>query len=62
MCEAICVSNTGAAANSLLLERLGIEPGENTLRALRQEDRTRLYNARRKVSESYRKRREKLKF
>ena len=63
VCEAICVSNTGAAANSLLLERLArIEPGENTLRALRQEDRTRLYNASQKVSESYRKRRKKLKF
>ena len=62
VCEAICVSNTGAATSSLLLERLGIEPGENTLRALRQEDRARLYNATRKISEQYQKRRKRLKF
>ena len=62
VCEAICVSNTGAATSSLLVERLGIEPGENTLRALRQEDRARLYNATQKISEQYQKRIKRLKF
>ena len=62
VCEAICVSNTGAGSNLLLLEKFGIKPGENTLRALRQEDRARLHNASRKVSEKYRKGRKMLKF
>ena len=62
VCETICVSNTGAASNYMLFEKLGIEPGENTLRALRQEDRTRLQNASRKISEKYRVSRKRLKF
>ena len=32
ICEAICVLHTGAASSSFLFERLGIEPGDNTLR------------------------------
>ena len=62
VCETICVSNTGAASNYMLFERLGIEPGDNTLRALRQQDRARLQNASRKVSAKYRISRKKLKF
>eukprot|EP00794_Sanderia_malayensis_P019336 gene19336-21256_t len=61
-CETICVSNTGAASNYMLLEKLGIEPGENTLRSLRQEDNARVRNAGRKVSEKCRTSRKNLKF
>ena len=62
VCEAICVSNTGAASNCMLFERLGIEHGENTLWAMRQEDQARLQNASHKVSEKYRISRKRLKF
>ena len=62
VCEASCVSNAGAASNCMLFERLEIEHGENTLRAIRQEDQARLQNASRTVSEKYRISRKKLKF
>ncbi len=35
VCEVICVSNTGAGSKSVLMERLGIQPGRNTLGGLR---------------------------
>ena len=53
VCEAICVSNTGAGSNLLLLEKFCIKPGENALRALRQQDI--LHNACRKVLGKYKK-------
>ena len=52
VCETICVSNTGAAGNYMLFERLEIEPGDNTLRALRQQYRARLQNTSKRFLQS----------
>lgn len=62
VCETISISNTGAASKATVAEILGVEVGENMLRALRNEDITRLKNAARKISIKYRNRRKILKF
>lgn len=58
--ETVAVFNTGAASKAVLMEMCGVTPGVNMLRALRQQDKTRTYTSAKKVSEKYRKQRQKL--
>ena len=52
-CETVCTANTGAASKASILQRLGIEPGRNTVSLLRKEDWARLACASRKVTARY---------
>eukprot|EP00794_Sanderia_malayensis_P013660 gene13659-15089_t len=54
VCETICKWNTGASSKFVIMERLGVNVGRNTLLSLRQEDKNRLTNSARQISEKYR--------
>ncbi len=54
VCETICAWNTGASSKFVIMEKIGIEVGRNTLIALRQEDKNRLANSARQISAKYR--------
>ena len=60
--ETVCTANTGAASKASILQRLGIEPGRNTVSLLRKEDWARLACASRKVTARYRKQRKLKRF
>ena len=62
VCETICVANTGAACKAMMVQKMGISPGKNMYKALRDEDKGRVYAAARKTSNKYRRQRKKLKF
>jgi len=61
-CETFCTANTGAASKASILQRLGIEPGRNTVSLLRKEDWARLACASRKVTARYHKQRKLKRF
>ena len=62
VCETICDSNTGAGSKSVIMKRLGIEAGKNTLSGLWEEDAMSLKNAAKKIQAKYRNRRRRLRF
>ncbi|CAB3990356.1 Hypothetical predicted protein [Paramuricea clavata] len=59
-CETIAAFNTGAASKAVALDLCGVTPGVHTMKALKRQDDVRLKNAAKKVSEKYRKKRQKL--
>ena len=59
-CETIAAFNTGAASKAVALDLCGVTPGAQTMKALRKQDYVRIKNAAKKVSEKYRKKRQKL--
>jgi hypothetical protein len=59
-CETIAAFNTGAASKAVALDLCGVTPGMHTMRALRKQDDVRLKTAAKKVSDKYRKNRQKL--
>ena len=58
--QTIAAFNTGAASQAVALDLCGVSPGMNTKKALRKQDEQRLLTAAKKVSEKYRKQRQKL--
>ena len=60
VCRTVATFNTGAASNAVLMEMCKREPGRNTIKALRLQDKQRLRNAAQKVSLKYKDRRRKL--
>ena len=59
-CETIAAFNTGAASKAVVLDLCGVSPGAQTMSALSKQDDVRIKNAAKKVSEKYRKKRQKL--
>lgn len=59
-CETIAAFNTGAASKAVALDLCGVTPGAHTMKALSKQDDVRVKNAAKKVSEKYRKKRQKL--
>ena len=59
-CETIAAFNTGAASKAVVLDLCGVTPGAQTMSALRKQDDVRMKNAAKKISEKYRKKRQKL--
>lgn len=59
-CATIAAFNTGGASQAVTLQLCGVTPGIQTMRGLRKQDATRMKNAAKKVSEKYRKTRQKL--
>ena len=59
-CETITLFNIGAASKAVTLDLCGVTPGVHTMRAFRKQDDVRLKNSAKKVSEKYRKKRQKL--
>ena len=53
VCETVAVSNTGAGSHAKFSNDIGIPPGLNTLRGLRQKDKERLKSAAQKMSLKY---------
>ena len=53
VCETVTVSNTGAGSQATFLENSGIPLGLNTLRGLRQKEKSRLTSAAQNVSDRY---------
>ena len=53
ICETVAVSNTGAGSHAKFSKDIGIPPGLNTLRGLRQKDKERLKSAAQKMSLKY---------
>lgn len=45
VCETVAVYNTGAASKGMVMTMCGITPGENSMRALRKQDRVRALTA-----------------
>ena len=45
VCETVALFNTGTASKAVLMEMCGIEPGANTTRALRLQDKIRIASA-----------------
>ena len=60
VCEAITAFNDGARSTKTLFEKLKLECGHNTIKALNVRNNIRLRNSRYKVSEKYQKQRQKL--
>jgi hypothetical protein len=60
VCETVAVFNTGAASKAVIMNLCGDTPGVHTMRALRKQDDTRLKTAAKKVSMTYREKRQKL--
>ena len=54
VCETVAVANTGAGSKAKLLINMGITPRRNEMVALRQQDKTRIAEAARKISQTYR--------
>ena len=59
VCETTCYFNSGAASKGIILKKMGVEPGENMLRAIQNQDQERIKQAERKVSIKYRMNRRK---
>ena len=59
-CATIAAFNTGAASQDVTLQLCGVTPGIQTMRGLRKQDATRMKNAAKKMTEKYRRRRQKL--
>ncbi|XP_028405772.1 uncharacterized protein LOC114528348 [Dendronephthya gigantea] len=59
-CETVAVFNTGAASKAMFMVLCGVTPGENSIRALRLQDRVRFQTAAKKVAEKYKNQRRKL--
>ena len=62
VCETICVANTGAASKASMVQEMGMSPGKNMHRALREDDKVRIRAASRRTSKKYRLQRRRLKF
>ena len=60
VCETVAVFNTGAANKAEVLGMCGVAAGQNMMKALRKEDQNRIRNAEKKISEKYRRQRQKL--
>lgn len=60
VCKTIAVFNTGSASKAVLMKMCGIEPGRNTMKALRLQDKLRSSSAAQKVSKKYKEQRRKL--
>ena len=54
VCETVCYFNSGAASKGIILKKIGLEPGENMLRAIESQDCERIKEAERKISLKYR--------
>ena len=59
-CDAIAVFNTGAASKAVTMQLCGVNPGVNTMRALRQQDQSRIKSSSQKKNVKYADRRRKL--
>ena len=59
-CETIAAFNTGAASKAVALDLCGVTPVAQTMKALKKQNYVRIKNAAKKVSEKYRKKRQKL--
>ena len=60
VCETVAVYNTGAASKAMVMTMCGITPGENSMRALRKQDRVRALTAAKQVTLKYKDQRRKL--
>ena len=60
VCETIAVFNTGAANKAVIMDLCGVDPGQNMLKALREQDSRRIKSAGQKVSSKYRQQRKRL--
>jgi hypothetical protein len=60
VCETIALFNTGTASKAMVMNIFRITPGTNTMKALRQQDQSRIKAASKKVSAKYQKQRQKL--
>ena len=60
VCETVAVYNTEAASKAMVMTMCGITPGENSIRALRKQDRVRALTAAKKVTLKYKDQRRKL--
>ena len=54
VCETICDANTGAASKAMMVQKMGISPGKNMYKALRDEEKGRVCAAARKTPNKYR--------
>ena len=52
VCKTVATLNTGAASNTVLIEMYKLEPGRNTMKALRLQDKQRLSNVAQKSARS----------
>ena len=57
VCETVTVFNTGAANKAVIMDLCGVNPGQNMLKALRDQDKRRIKSAGQKVSLKYMKQR-----
>ena len=58
VCKTIMVFHTGAASTAVTMELCQITPGVNTMKAFRQQDRSRIKSTSQKVSRKYQKQRQ----
>ena len=59
-CETIAVFNTGAGSKAVTMKLCHVTPGVNTMKALREQDQSRIKSASQKISSKYRKQRRNL--
>jgi hypothetical protein len=59
-CETVAVFNTGAASKAVMMTLCGITPGQNSMRALRLQDRVRIQSAAKKMTLKYKNQRRRL--